>query len=349
MSKTAFRYLAICTLVAVLAAAWAIQRDWSQWGANVTGSKVFPQLADGLADVAQVKLRHRDTVITLVREPEGWIVVESDGFPARAKPIQELLFALSESRKLEAKTREPNRYERLYLEDPATPKARSKGIQVLDKEGNVLADLVLGKENLLLQTIGEGGAYLRIPGDPQTWLASGNLVASEEFLAWLDNPLIDIPRQRFEGASLRHPDGDTLIVGRSSEERGTFVLKNMGDDEELINEFYPSDIARAFENFEVSDARRAGKVAFPADRTISGTYRTTDGLTLTFDLTTADGEDWVRFKSVSTENRRSPEAAAEVEKIAKRSEGWAFRLPLHKSVHLKKDGAAVTKSTEKPS
>ncbi|MEM9685265.1 MAG: hypothetical protein AAF942_18485, partial [Pseudomonadota bacterium] len=73
MSKTAFRYLAICTLIAVVAATWAIQRDWAQWGTDENGSKVFPLLAERLGDVAQVKLRHRDTVITLARESDGWV------------------------------------------------------------------------------------------------------------------------------------------------------------------------------------------------------------------------------------------------------------------------------------
>ena len=349
MSKTAFRYLAICTLIAVVAATWAIQRDWAQWGADDNGSKVFPLLAERLGDVAQVKLRHRDTVITLARESDGWVVLESDSFGAKAKPIQELLFALAETRKLEAKTKEPDRYAKLKLEDPTAPKSESRGIQVLDKDGNSLADLVLGKENLLLQTIGEGGAYLRLADDPQAWLASGNIVASEEFLAWLDNPLIDIPRQRFESASIKHPDGVTLVVERSPEERGKFVLTSLTEDEELNNEFYPSDIARAFENFEIRDARRGNKVEFPADRTISGTYRTTDGLTLVFEMITDNDEDWVRLTSVSSDNRRSPEAAAEARKIAERTEGWAFRLPLHKSVHIKKGRDQVIKSVEKQS
>ncbi|MEM9684085.1 MAG: DUF4340 domain-containing protein, partial [Pseudomonadota bacterium] len=268
---------------------------------------------------------------------------------AKAKPIQELLFALAETRKLEAKTKEPDRYTKLKLEDPTAPKAESRGIQVLDKDGNSLADLVLGKENLLLQTIGEGGAYLRLADDPQAWLASGNIVASEEFLAWLDNPLIDIPRQRFESASIEHPDGTTFVVGRSPEERGKFVLTSLAENEELNNEFYPSDIARAFENFEIRDARRGNKIEFPADRTISGTYRTTDGLTLDFEMITDNDEDWVRLTSVSSDNRRSPEAAAEARKIAERTEGWAFRLPLHKSVHIKKGQDQVIKTVEKQS
>jgi len=336
MSRKAFRILTICTLIAVAAAIWAVHKEWSRWGENEHGTKLFPDLAAGMDDVARLKLRHRDTDLTIERRPDGWVVLENDGYPANAKAVQDLLFALSEARRIEAKTQDAEKFGRLQVEDPSAPKTESKRITVIDKSGKTLADLVLGKENLLLQAIGEGGAYLRLADRNQVWLASGNLIASSEAKDWLNNPVVDIPRQRLRQAEVRHPNGDTLVVTPSSKGDGKFMLEGMAEGEKLVSEYYPSDIARAFEKFEVHGARMRDNVPFPPDATIKGRYRTVDGLEIDFELASIDGRDWLRFDSVTTGNTQSAEAMAEAKTIGANTAGWAFRIPEFESIHLKK-------------
>jgi hypothetical protein len=345
MSKKAFRILAICTVVAVAAAFWAVQQEWTRWGTNDDGTKLFPALASSTDDIARVKIRHRGTELTLERRPDGWVVLEDDGFPANSKAVQELIFALSEARRVEPKTRDSKKYPKLQVEDPSSAKAESKRITVLAKDGRTLADLILGKENLLLQAIGEGGAYLRLPDADRVWLASGNLVASSESKDWLDNPIADIPRQRFERAELDHPNGDTLVVTRAAKDDTKFKLNGLAADEKLISDYYPSDIARVLEQFEVDAARKRDNVPFPADATIKGRYRTVDGLEITFDLATIDGADWFRIDSVKTSGQ-SEEAKKEAEKIRAHAAGWAFRIPQHESVHLKKNRKQVVEKAK---
>jgi Domain of unknown function (DUF4340) len=346
MSKQAFRILAICTLIAVAAAVWAVQKEWSRWGENENGSKLFPQLAADMDGIARVKLRHRGTELTIERRPAGWIVLEDDGYPANAKAVQDLLFALSEARRAEPKTQDAKKYGRLQVEDPSGPRSESKGITVFDKNGRTLADLVLGKENLLLQAIGEGGAYLRLPDKKQVWLASGNLIASDEPKDWLDNPVVDIPRQRFDRAELRHPNGNTLVVTRSPKGDGSFVLDGMAAGEKLVSEYYPTDIARAFEKFEVHGAQKRGNITFPPDATIKGRYRTADGLEVDFDLARVGDKDWFRINAVTTDNRQSPEAVREAKAIGAKTAGWAFRLPEFESIHLKKSRGQVVEKAK---
>lgn len=346
MSKSAFRILAICTFVAVLAAAWAIHHEWSRWGSDANGTELFPKLAANLDTVSQIKLRHRDTKMTLERRPDGWVMLESDGFPARSKSIQELLYALSGARRVEPKTSEAKRYAKLEVEDPGGAKANSMGIDVFGESGNPLASLILGKENLLLQAIGEGGAYIRLPDESQSWLASGNLVVGKETKDWLDNPIFDIPRQRIAKAEIAHPNGDILFVKSSDEGEKKFVLDGLADDEALISEYYPSDIGRVWEKFEIIGAKRRDAIEFPPDATIKGQHTAKDGLTLIFELATIDGKDWLRINSVSTSNDQSPEAIAEVDSILAKTKDFVFLIPEYESIHLKKNRSEVVQKSK---
>lgn len=348
MSKAAFRLLAICTLVAVIAAAWAVRYEWSRWGADEHGTRFFPELAANLDKVSRLTLRHRDATFTMERRPGGWVMLENDSYPARSKAIQDLLYALSEARRLEPKTQEPSRYARLQVEDPAGAKAEAIGIDIFDGSNRPLASLILGKENLLLRSIGEGGAYLRLPDQKQAWLASGNLLASTEAKDWLDNPIVDIRRQRFAKALLRHPNGDVLVISNNGEGKGDekFIVEGLAPDEKLISEFYPTDIARVWETFEIIGAKARDNVSFADDATIEGRYETIDGLIVTFDLTTIDGADWLRINDVATRNTGSPEAVAEAKAFADRTRNFAFKIPEYQSIHLKKNRAQVVRKAK---
>ena len=338
MSKRSFNILAVCTAIMVAAAFWAIQQEWSRWGASEHGTKLFPELAESLDDIARVRILHRNTQITVERTPNGWTVAESDGYPANTKAIQELLYALSETRRLEPKTQDPGKYAKLQVGDPTQPESEAKQVDVFDKAGHNLASLILGKENLLLQAIGEGGAYVRLPGQKQSWLVSGNLVAGTELKDWLDNPILDIPRQRIARAVITHPNGDRIVVSASGKGDGSFVVEGMAADEKLVSEYYPTDIGRALEKFEVHQVRKRGEVDFRPDATVKGEHHTADGLTLAFELATIAGKDWIRFNSAEG---HSAAASAEGKKLMDRIGGWAFQIPEFESIHIKKTRSQV--------
>jgi hypothetical protein len=343
MSKKSFNILAVCTALAVAAAFWAIQQEWSRWGTSEYGTKFFPELAGNLDDVARVRVLRGGTHITLERSPKGWAVAESDGYPAHAKAIQELLYALSEARRLEPKTHDPKKFAKLQVEDPGQAASEAKQIDVFDKAGRNIASLILGKENLLLQAIGEGGAYVRLPGQEQSWLASGNLIAGPEFKDWLDNPVLDIPRRRIASAVITHPNGDRLVVVKSGTSDDAFAVEGMEADEKLISEYYPTDIGRALEKFEVHQVRRREAIPFPAEATVKGEYHTADGLTVTFELAMIDGKDWIRFNAAGGQ---TPEAAAEGKKLMSRLEDWTFQIPEFESIHVKKTRSQVVEKTK---
>lgn len=353
MSARALKVLAFLTLVGVIAAGWAVQLEWSSWGGQEFGKKVFPDLAEKVETVDRLVVLSRHGRMTIKRSPAGWALSESDDHPVQGKVVQKTLFDLSELRKLEPKTQKQERYGRLDLQDPTVKNAESKRVQVFDKEQTLLADLIVGKENLLLQVVREGGLYIREPGKAQTWLAGGDLAVSGEPKEWLSGPIIDIPKGRIAKATVFHPLGDTMVVVPDAKAKRGFSLEGLGPDEKLISEFYPSDIGQAITDLEMIDARRYRPGQFPKGAIIRAEFLTIDGLVVRIELARQDGADWLRVAEVMASPQLATRAATgiaeEAAAIREKTQGWVYSVPEFESVHLKKDRAAVVERNEQGS
>ena len=64
-----------------------------------------------------------ETVATLERQPESWVVADKHGYTADAAKLRQALTALAEARILEQKTANAELYGRLGVEDVAAPEA----------------------------------------------------------------------------------------------------------------------------------------------------------------------------------------------------------------------------------
>ncbi len=353
MSARALKILAICTLIGVLAAGWAVRLEWASWGGQEYGNKIFPDLAAEIESVDRLVVESRHGRMTVKRTAAGWVLAESDNHPVQNKVVQKTLFGLSELRKVEPKTQKKERYSRLALQYPTVKNAESKRVQVFDKDQKPLADILVGNENLLLQVIREGGLYIRKPGEAQTWLAGGDLTVSGEPKDWLAGPIIDIPKGRIAKAIVTHPLGDTMVVVKDTEAKRGFSLEGLGPDEKLISDFYPSDIGRALADLEMIDARRYRPGQFPKGAIIRAEFLTIDGLVVRLEMARQDGADWIRIASVTVSPDRATRSAAgiaeEAAAIRKSTDGWVYSVPEFESVHLKRNRAAIVERKEQGS
>ena len=71
-------------------------------------------------------------------------VVERDNYLVDGNILRRLLVALDQLKVLEAKTRDPKRFERIDLRD-LTPGARGGQVVVRDSQGEVVFDAIIGK------------------------------------------------------------------------------------------------------------------------------------------------------------------------------------------------------------
>ena len=347
MSAKRLKILAVFAVLSVLAATWAVRHELSSWAKPEQGDKFFPALAERLDTVKRIQVSQGDRTLTFKRSQDEWVLAESDDYPLNPNFVQDVLRNLSELARLERKTGKPELLPRLHLRDPQAKGAQSRRLVLLGANDAVLADLIVGKENLLLQVISEGGVYVRLPDSNQAWLASGDLKVGSKPKDWLKNPILNVPRGRIERATVSQPNGDRLVVVRSRETEGGFKLEGLGNDEELVSEYYPSDIARALEDLELMDARRRDRIEFPADKTTRAEFLTADGLVVRLELTDTGSATWLRVASVSfvkREETANPKALAEeARRLTEATKNWAYSVPEFESVHLKKRRDAVVK------
>ena len=188
MSPKAFAVLAGTTAVSVALAAWAVAGRDLPINAAGQPEPMFPGLIDRVNEVQTVQVTGGSAGLTLERTPAGsWVVKERGGYPAEAQRVRELALGLANLTLVEAKTARPERLGRLELDDPSKPEAKSRRVELLDKDGKALASAVVGKTKFGLYGAGRAGVYVRRGGEEQAWLAAGELDVP-------DTPTAVVPR-----------------------------------------------------------------------------------------------------------------------------------------------------------
>ena len=171
MTPRNFVYLAIAAALSVLFAvvSFASNNQWST--GRAAGAKLFPTLVSDASQIATVEVRQGDNTVVLERTGGSWGLKNRGNYPADPAKVRTLLVGLAEADLVETKTRRPDRYAALELEDPADKGAKSRIVRLLGAKGNVIGEVVIGKKRLDVLGTGKSGTYVRKPGDPQTWLA----------------------------------------------------------------------------------------------------------------------------------------------------------------------------------
>lgn len=128
--------------VVLLAAGLFLTLNRASRQADLGGGTLFADLEPSLGEVQEIRLSKGDgSRTTLRKEAEGWTVVERQ-FPADAQRVRELALGLANLRVLERKTADPANYAKLGVEDPS-PTAASTLVEVV--AGKKTWSLLVGK------------------------------------------------------------------------------------------------------------------------------------------------------------------------------------------------------------
>jgi hypothetical protein len=327
MQQRGLILLAAAAAVAVAAAIAAAATGDRTTMSAPANRLAFPALAGELGDVASVALERKGLNVTFRRRGEDWLVVQKGDYPAAPGKLRQLVLSLAEMRFVEPKTRLPDRYARLDVEDPGNGAAAR--VAIADKSGQPLARLIVGKRRFDRLGEGENGVYVRKPGDAQSWLASGDLDLSGDLASWLDRQIVDIPYSRIAKVSLTQPDGTRVVLSRAKPD-GQFAVENAPPKTGFKSESTMNEPAMALASLDLDDVAPAARMPVSKSGTAAASYTTFNGLTIDLRLSEKGKTDWVAL--VATGSGR---AAAEAKRIDARVEGWSYAIPSYKAAMLK--------------
>ncbi len=348
MKPRAFLGLSLVTAVTVIAAVLVVNARGTGSIGDGSGDVLFPGLIGKLNSIETIEVTRADEPATIRRRGEEWVLEEAGGYPAKLEKVREVLIGLAELETLEAKTRRPDRYAKLEVEDPAGKDAKSARLEVSDAAGRKLADLIVGKSRFSIA--GPESLYVRKPDEARAWLVRGNLDIPGRRLGWVDQSVVSIELKRIRDATLNQPGRAPLRVFKETPEDKEFKVAEVPPGTELKDSFGVEDIARVVQGLTFDDVRPAGETPVDQSRKPHGAYATFDGLVLHLWLTEADGQTWLAARAQAA---KDPAPAAEVEKeiaeINARLAPWRFALPGYELKSLKKtmDDLVQKKKEEK--
>jgi hypothetical protein len=315
-----FAGLAVAAGVSLVAAG-VVYTTSHQWSVgDVAGSALFPKLEERANDVATLELRKGEATLVLGRKDDGWVARDMGGYPVRPEKVREVIVRMAQAELIEPKTRNPERYALLDLGDPAAKDSEARRIRLLDGDGRVIVEAILGRKRWNAFGSGKNGTYVRLPDDRQTWLSNLDIEAKPEIKDWVEARIFSVETAKISALTVTHEGEAPLKITRVPGEKGKFQLADLPEGSKLKEPAPTTDgVAKGYSSIELEDLRKLDMT--PASAAVAH-LETEDGLKVTFRLRNEKDERWL---SLSAEGEG--EAAARAEEINARVKGWEYRIP----------------------
>ncbi len=306
-------------LVVLLALVMAGQRS----GTTPTGAgaALVPELTAALGEVERVTIvkANNETVATLEKGPESWVVSDKHGYAADAAKLRQALTALGEAKILEQKTANAELYGRLGVEDVAA--ADAAGISIaLTAPGRELPAVILGNAE------GARYRYARRAGEAQSFLIDRNPDVPRAAAQWVDSRVVDVRSERVREVTITHADGEVVRVSKASAELANFEVADVPEGRELSYPGVANVIGSSLRELNLEDVEPAAEAA-AEPQTIVPTiveFRTFDGLVVRVTGIERNDESWITLEaSVDASQAAAAPAAAPAAEGAAPAEGAA--------------------------
>ena len=295
---------------------------------------VFPGFIDKVQEnLKTVVIRSAGGTVSLDRDGSVFRYRERANYPADTQKVVDLVAGVARLTKLESKTSQPDRYARLDLQDPTEKGSNAKEVTFIDTNEKEMAKLIVGKRK---HTLGgkEGGTYVRLPGDAQTWLALGEVNPGAAPKDWIAKDIADVPDAAVKRVTVTPPKGERVIAAR---EGGKFVIENLPKSVSLESDFVAEEYSRILAGLQAEDVAPAAQVPFPKDKTYAVVVETVEGSTINVEMTEVSDQSWVKISATPAANLDANSSASQaMAGINSRGEERIFQVPAYKVAILKR-------------
>ncbi len=253
-----------------------------------SGELVFPGLMNSINDIAEMTIETKEETVILAREYRQWHVKGKGGYPAAFGKIKPVLIGMAELRIREPKTKNPDLYEKLGLQDKDAEGSSSSLITLKTKDGNVAASLLLGNQGQGKGTPNQSEMYIRKPEDPQTWLVTGKLPIEKVPEEWLEKDLFKIASKRVQRVYVTHPGGETLKVFKDTPDALDFKVRDLPEGKKVSSQFNVNNVVTTLAQLSMEDVKRSDELEFSSKSGVQAVLETFDGLRLTVETMNKD-------------------------------------------------------------
>jgi hypothetical protein len=150
---------------------------------------------------------------------------------------------------------------------------------------------------------------VRAAGDPQAWLAKGNLSVDKQPSDWLAKDLTDIPSTRIQSVEIVR-DGKTLAASKTKASDINYAVAEIPKGRELTSETSANGLASVLSGLKIDDASRRDAVAAPDAKDVrSVKYVGFDGLIVSGQAWEKDGKAHANFEASLDEAKAKADIA----------------------------------------
>lgn len=314
MTKMLKTLSTLAVIAAVLIIVAVFMAEQQEPGAPPANQPVFPELKTVINDVTELNVATQSGTITLHRQEDTWRVKEKHDYPADLGTVRETLIGLAELTTLELKTRKPELYEKLGLQDVDAEGSLSTGITLKDATGNTVIAAIIGNDRSAQGKSGYKELFIRKAGDPQTWLAEGRFTVEKNPGQWLDKELTQIETKRVRRLIVTHPDKTRLIVEKAKPADLNYQVANLPEGLEIESQFTVNNIVSTVTSLSLDDVRPMSEIPFNDQPVVRAVFETFDGLEGTVKLLRKDEKDYVKISAAfNAELIWKPEPETETE------------------------------------
>ena len=346
MTNKTLGILAIATVIGAGLASAALMTRPRIEAPDQTGQLVFPKLVGDLDRLKSVGIKHGDQTVTLDWDGKVFHLKERGNVSADAEKARAMLVRLARMTKLEAKTRDPSRYDRLDLGDPAKKDGQAKQVTLTDTGGKEIANAVIGKRKFTLGG-NEGGTYIRVMGDAQTWLALGDVSIGDAPRDWLKRQIVDIKENAIKRVTVTRPNGEKIVVSRPKAGSPSLAIENMPKGVVPVSEVAAEDFGRLLSDLNMDDIAPQDQVQFPKDKTTTAEIEGEDGFQVALDMVQDKDKYWIKLKGTPAADAKADSSSAKaIAGLNERAGGWVFEVPNYQITALTKTMADLTKKPD---
>ncbi len=253
-----------------------------------------------------------------------WIALGS-GYKANAILINSTLRQLAESKIIEAKTTNAERYARLGVQDIALKDARGfeLDLSAVATSGQNLpafsAAIILGDKT-------STGQFARIKGEAQSWLIDTSLEIPGDNVDWLNRELLDIAAAELVAITIIHPDETRVELIKPNADIPEFqLIQSTVARPAAAN---PNKIAGILSGLRFESVQPVIAGNKPPTEVTIGKFLTREGMLITSN-TWSNNEG--QFFSLDITGPAGLSDDGEAQKLQEKLSGWVYTLPTYKA------------------